>query len=182
VEAWVKTEGRGFMVTSLPFGRASVQGVAEELLWVGTTDRYEVRAYTPLGELVRIVRRRHEAVPVTEADVEASLEETLSTVEDEERRAWFRAQYGEMPIPATMPAYASLRAGRDGHVWILRYAGPRDEGPPRWDVFEPEGRWLGTVDLPEGLRVFEIGDDYVLGSRRDELDVERVRLHRLKRG
>ena len=45
--------------------------------------------------------------------------------------------------------------------------------------FDPDGRWLGTVEMPAGPRVREIGDDYVLGTATDELDVEHVRLHRL---
>lgn len=180
-EAWVKTRDQGFMVTSLMFGRGSAQGVGGDLFWVGTTDAYEVRAYTPAGRLVRIVRLHHEPVPVTEADVEAEVERRLAGVEDEETRRERGARYREMQTPRTMPAYATLEVARDGHLWIRRHAGPRDEGPALWDVFEPEGSWLGTVPLPEGLRVLEIGEAYVLGSWRDELDVERVRLHRLTR-
>jgi hypothetical protein len=37
------------------------------------------------------------------------------------------------------------------------------------------------VELPAGLRVLEIGGDYVLGVWNDELDVQHVRLHRLDR-
>ena len=41
----------------------------------------------------------------------------------------------------------------------------------------PEGHALGRVRTPDNLNVFEIGTDYVLGVIRDDLEVERVRLH-----
>jgi len=48
-----------------------------------------------------------------------------------------------------------------------------------WLVFDPAGRLLGEVEMPAGLEVFEIGEDYVLGLVRDDLDVERLMLHPL---
>ena len=50
-----------------------------------------------------------------------------------------------------------------------------------WDILDPEGRWLGTIQTPTRLTIFEIGSDYVLGRYRDELDIEKVRLHTLHR-
>jgi len=46
-------------------------------------------------------------------------------------------------------------------------------------VFDPGGRWLGEMTLPEGFRVFEIGKDYALGVYRDELGIEHVRMYGL---
>lgn len=36
--------------------------------------------------------------------------------------------------------------------------------------------------MPDRFTVFEIGRDYLLGVRRDDLDVEHVQLLRLDRG
>jgi hypothetical protein len=63
---------------------------------------------------------------------------------------------------------------------VLDYAHPGSD-ERRWTVFSPEGRALGSVVTPPGLRVLEIGRDYVLGVWQDELDVEYVRMHRLDR-
>jgi hypothetical protein len=43
-------------------------------------------------------------------------------------------------------------------------------------VFSPEGKWLSDIELPIALFVTEIGENFVLGIRRDELGVERVEL------
>jgi len=39
---------------------------------------------------------------------------------------------------------------------------------------------LGIVALPARFRALEFGGDYVLGVRRDELDVERLELYPLR--
>ena len=65
-------------------------------------------------------------------------------------------------------------------------------GPIRFrsTFFAPDGTWLGTVSLPPRLvRAYihyrspylEIGDDYILGVWKDELDVQYVRMYRLNR-
>ena len=41
-------------------------------------------------------------------------------------------------------------------------------------VFSPDGHLLGQVEVPAGLQVHEIGDDYLLGVQRDEFDVPYV--------
>jgi hypothetical protein len=71
-------------------------------------------------------------------------------------------------------------ADPDGNLWVLAYTRPGDERRS-WTVFAPEGRALGTVETPPGLRIMEIGADYVLGVWRDDLDVEHVRMYRLDR-
>jgi len=42
-------------------------------------------------------------------------------------------------------------------------------------------RMVGSVILPDAFRVFEIGDDYILGRYADELGVEYLRLFGLTR-
>lgn len=46
-------------------------------------------------------------------------------------------------------------------------------------VLDPEGRVVGSVLLPEGLEVLEIGEDYVLGMHTDELGIQRIRRYAL---
>ena len=48
-------------------------------------------------------------------------------------------------------------------------------------MFDPEGIWLGRVLLPADFDPYEIGADYVLGRRRDSLNVETIQVLRLVR-
>lgn len=66
------------------------------------------------------------------------------------------------------------------YLWVEQFRPPWEERP-RWWVFNATGRWLGEVQVPLGLRILEIGSDYVLGHRRDENGVEYVSLYTLTR-
>jgi hypothetical protein len=58
------------------------------------------------------------------------------------------------------------------------YSVREDEPTVRWLVFEASGEVLGTVTSPTGLRVFDIGEDYMLGVESNEDDVQRIALYR----
>ncbi|MDE2653411.1 MAG: hypothetical protein F4107_08815 [Gemmatimonadetes bacterium] len=88
-----------------------------------------------------------------------------------------------------------------GFLWVRRGPSPAegDEGALReftttdgveWaipsssglhDVFRPDGVYLGTVKLPHDLSITEIGQDYILGIVRDELDLQYVWMYGLDR-
>jgi sugar lactone lactonase YvrE len=72
----------------------------------------------------------------------------------------------------------SFKTDAEGNLWVADYLRPGEE-QRHWTVFDPEGRIAGTLIAPPRLKLLEIGSDYILGSARDELDVERVVLHRL---
>ena len=86
--------------------------------------------------------------------------------------AWAR-YLRETPFPERMPLYQRLLADAQRNLWAERYRPPWEE-ESSWYVFDEQGAWLGEVDTPPGLNIFEIGADYVLGMRRDELDVQSV--------
>lgn len=78
-----------------------------------------------------------------------------------------------------MPAYApDIHLDPDLNLWVREYTRP---GDPQmvWSVFTEAGVLLGTVDTPTGLKILDIGDNYILGLRRDEYEVEFVQLYEL---
>lgn len=98
----------------------------------------------------------------------------LNGIEDEGRRNLYAAYYEQdLPMPDRVPVAEALRLDPDGNVWVLRFS-PLDEGPRQWDVIGADGRWIGSVDTPENLDVFEIGATYILGIWLDDVGVERV--------
>ena len=46
-------------------------------------------------------------------------------------------------------------------------------------VFGPDGRYLGIVEVPASLRVFQIGVDFILGMVRDDLGVQYIHRYRI---
>ena len=99
------------------------------------------------------------------------------------------------PIPDHKPFFGDLVAGRDGRIWVAVPTearavenpdhDPEDpssapvlwRAPPRYDVFEADGTYLGAVTPPAGFStstrpVFD--GDYVWAVTHDELGVSRV--------
>ncbi|HEX7242214.1 MAG TPA: hypothetical protein VF263_18150, partial [Longimicrobiaceae bacterium] len=84
------------------------------------------------------------------------------------------------PFPKTKSAFADLRTGRDGAVWVREHPAGEDDASA-WTVFAPGGELLGSVSVPRDLRITDIGADYVLGVWTDDLDVPHVRLYALEK-
>jgi hypothetical protein len=131
--------------------------------------------------LVRLIRWTGESRDVTDADVEAVKQARLSRSGDPVRDRLARLSVEEVPVNDRFPALADLRLDTEGNIWVEDYPRPQVEGPDRWIVFDSTGRFRCNAETPDGTRIFEIGDDYILGSERDEANVEYVRMYVLTR-
>lgn len=179
-------EAASFGTRTVLFGREAYAAVHGDRFAVGESGRFEITVRDGHGAVRQIFRVIMEPRPVTPTELAAAREREL-----ERRRTSARQmaqQLGraveedrsELPARATHPFFDSIAFDGSGHVW-LREPSADEDGPRRWQVFDPEGRWLGPVETPPGLRVTEIDEDYVVGVRRDEYEVEYVRVHGLAR-
>ena len=92
---------------------------------------------------------------------------------------WYRES---AQIAESFPAFSRIMGDAAGCLWVREYDFPLEERPaPVWTVFDPEGRVLGFLETPAGLEIREIGEDYILGRKVDELGVESIQLWRLER-
>ena len=156
---------------------------------VSPNDRYEIRAFRADGTLDRIVRMEHPRRPPTPAEVEAHIEEQVAIVPlgwsqsaIEEYQAEVRRGFESVPVAEHFPAFESIMTDALDNLWVREYEYPGEERPaPLWTVFDPEGIVLGFVETPRGLRIYEIGEDYILGHTRDDLDVETIQVWPLDR-
>ena len=105
--------------------------------------------------------------------------------------AYFLRTVEESPLPEAFPAFdpdvrddrgrrvdTPMIVDRAQNLWVSDYRKPGDE-VPLWSVFDPSGRFRGTVTGPASFHVTEIGEDYVLGWWADSLDVAHVSSYRL---
>lgn len=187
MEAFVQSSGDMLRVNLVPFHRASHAAVHGEDAYVGVSDRFEIRVTDARGALRRIVRLDVDLTPVTDADVrlyaETNAADRLSPEERDDPSAVQRSVQTiiDRPRPETFPMFDALVVDDVGFLWVREYERPGAEGPRHWDVFDPDGRLLGTVQMPPRFEVFEIGADFVLGHARDDVDIEHVRLYELTR-
>lgn len=174
-EEWFSSPA-GPMAMRHPFGRATIATIWGDLAVVAPTDHYELRAYRSDGTLVRIIRREHELRSPTRAELDA-----LLAALPEERRMGLLAETADMPLVEFFPAFDAVESDPLGNLWVREYGLPGQDGNV-WTVFDAEGRVQGLVETPPDLDVFEIGEDYFIGSTADEFDVERVQVWPLDRG
>jgi hypothetical protein len=124
----------------------------------------------------------------------------------EVRNEWIRDNRGQFfnqdlpPIPASKPPYAGLYIGQFGRIWVHRHvvaehaipssSSPEVDGPPLvtwqeptvYDVFSPEGAYLGDVRVPDRVTIHVFRGDEVWGVRRGEFDEEYVVRFRVEYG
>lgn len=164
-----------------PFGSKTAFAAAGDRFYVGDNATYEIRAYSATGRLVQVMRRA--AIPITleQADIQA-FEDSALAVGDARRRRQMRVLFDNLPAPPrTYPAYApDIHVDGDLNVWVRESSRPGQQRC-EWSVFSAAGELLGTVVMPPGIDVLDIGADYILGLQRDELGVEYVRKFRLRR-
>ena len=197
-ELIVTTNERGSRQLRFPaYGRELVTGQWGDLVVASHTTRYEIRAFRGDGTLARIVRREHVPRAPTQEDREAYIEEQramwettpvpagieeLARMEIQMRREQVLKSLGSTPLAEAFPAFSTILSDAAGNLWVREYDFPREERPaPLWTVFDPEGRVLGFIETPNGLRIGQIGEDYILGHYRDELDIEYVQVWPLGR-
>lgn len=166
---------------SLPFGKDLHVLVHGSRVYVGTADGPEVLVLGTNARVERVVRWPAASVPVTPADIEAYTEAASQEFGpgQEERRERFLLRLKQTPFPKWKPAYAGLLAGPEGSIWIRRYTEPDRSAPTDFEVFDSTGRWLGGVRMPSGYDPTRITPSAVVGTWRDENEVQHVRVYRL---
>ncbi len=178
-QAAVVRSENSMTVSSLVFGKSLVLGFGAGLLYVGTSDRYEISAHDTLGRLTRSIRLDRAPEPVTAAAISHTESTRLANAETENARAMSKALFEQMDFPATMPSYAEILVDRSGNLWVARY--DYLPGPRTWDVFNAEGQLLGAVRVPDGFRLRMISDGEIIGISRDELEVQRIQAFRISK-
>ena len=148
--------------------------------YYASSETYEIRVFDTAGTLERIMRRPIPNDPVTGGDIEAYKEDFVGG-DDPRFAAWARRRVNDLEFPETMPAYGSVKVDALGNVWVATYSWRSEDRAGAWTVFDSEGRMLGVVDVPGGGIVRDIGEDYLIGVWRTDLDVEQVRMYRLFR-
>lgn len=162
------------------YGRQTALALGDERAYVGEADDFEVRVFDLDGALVRRIRWGGNELALGPDEIQRYKDWYIETNELGPDSRWTQ-ELIKMEFPATMPAYTALQLDPAGNLWVRRFSRPgiREED---WDVFAPDGAWLGTLSAPIGLQITEIEQDVIVGIYQDELGTEYVRLHRIRRG
>lgn len=145
------TRPTGMMMMSVPYAASMTSSQHPAGGFVrGWTGEYRI-VRSPLGEDSSMVMTRPwTADPIPEAMRLAQVEQAVRNAKDMVGEAAAREAARLSDIPTLAPAYQSLRVDLDGNVWARRLVGS-DSTRTLYDVFAPDGAWLGPVVVPVAL-------------------------------
>lgn len=165
----------GMMTQEVPFAPTMVwTSDVNAGIWSGINGEFRIHQQTFNGDTVRVFGRAYQHQPVTDADREEAFEQL----------EWFRQQGGRVDMsrfPDLKPAFTRISVAPGGEVWV-QVTPPAGETATLFDIFDPEGRYLGQLRSPTDFHpgpVFR--GDRVYGAVRDSLGVSYVVVARILR-
>jgi hypothetical protein len=175
------------LVLTHPFGSVSSIAFHPDPFAVHVSDPecWQVTGFGPDGGVQAIFRAAVPRLPITpdlmeivrdSFAVRASRNPVVSSPEA------FSSALAQFDIPDSISAIGAMHTDTEGNLWVLRRTSRYQPDEPLADVLDPDGRWLGTVRLPDGIeRVLSIGTGNLIVLWRDALDVPYIRVHRIQK-
>jgi hypothetical protein len=179
-------QGNGMASYGVPYGRSAMTALtAAGEIMIAPPGKYEIDV--PSGGKTVKITRAHTPVPVPSEE----REQLKAQIEAQLRRTQPDWTWGSASIPSVKPPIASLTGGLDGRVWASLYVeservapDPSVQRPPnapppvlyrmngsKWDIFEPDGRYIGTIVAGDKLRLHAMRGDFAWGTALDDDDV-----------
>ena len=169
-EAFVLPQGRDVGLARNAFhayGTVVTSGDGIVYVW---SKEPEVRRYSPEGRLERLVRLGHTTRPFTAELRRSWMQQTLDQLPSPESQRRFQRLWTDRPTPDSLPVYSDVLVDEEGYIWLGHFE--LLEHPVReWTVLDSAGHLAAMVRTPWHLRIMQIGENYVLGAMRTELDV-----------
>ena len=145
-------------------------------MYLSVTDAYRI-AITRGADTLRIIERDLTAEPVTDQEWEAANEDFYNFMTDTPRADCTPAQPER---PALKPFIRNFFIAPDSRIWVEVM---RTEGD-RWEVFDPEGRLLGTAPLHpwKDHTVPAFAPDHMITIVQDSVELDHVQVWGIERG
>ncbi|MCY3548530.1 MAG: 6-bladed beta-propeller [Gemmatimonadetes bacterium] len=170
--ASVPTGSGGSSLFPVPFSSESAMAISTHGIAFVVGAAFEVQILDPDGTPHTIARIDEHPPARTDELLEEFVRGSRPNASDatlaneiERRRA--------ITLPDSLPGYVDVLLGLNGESWAKRFTMPGADSV-RWDVFRPDGMYVGRVMLPASFQLWQVGHEDVLGVARDEYGVERV--------
>jgi hypothetical protein len=183
----------------LAWGVDGVSAVAGHRLYHGSSEEPAIRVHEQGRGLVRIIRWHAEPQPVSAQDRALYAERREWLLENFPQAGLLLPPLDDVPgLPAVKPYFRSFLVDDESNLWVrhypeflagrpdlfdrdvpLRFDPPHGSVPEVYSIFDPDGRWLGDIEVPPDLIVRSVHRNRLLAVWKDELDVEHVRAYRI---
>jgi len=168
----IRTEGRSVFVAETLTPRITEldqsTGEARSIAWVP-------RDLVSADEAVQVARDAVSASGASEGE-----------------QVWTLASFDGLTGDEEVSVFWDFLVDGVGFLWVRDYdpsvhavnlGGLHRTGPGgEWSVLDRDGRYLTTITVPEDFEPLKIESDQLIGIRRDEFDIESVRVYRIVRG
>lgn len=135
----------GIGLLLIPFTRrSSMKPGPDGTLYYGWSDSISFDVYSAGGDLLRTVRYGHEAVPVTQQE----LDERIQRMSDATRQLFLR----EVEVPKTKPAYSTFTISDKNQIWIQNTPAS-DSLEVLWTVLGLDNQAVFEFELPRKTNV-----------------------------
>lgn len=139
-------------------------------VWSAFSDDYRLHRRAMAGDTLRIVERAHEPVPVTPEEREVALQsEFIQDMRDA------GAEIDPGRVPENKPVFQGFTLDDDGYLWVT--ATTADTTHTTFDIFDPQGRFLGRTDAGAKLSLYPppvVRRDAIYAVVQDEFDVQYI--------
>ncbi len=170
---WYATDGG---IGPPPFAHMAWFALRDSTLVVGTSEDFSVALHRLDGQLAGIERVAGMDLAVRDDDMEAYRSAFRDAVADPQQRKRLMDRLDNVPVPERKAAYSMIFVDDEGNLWLLDPpVGP--VLPSTISVISADGRYLGTVALPERFVPLDIRGDAMIGYWRDELDVHHAQVY-----
>lgn len=132
--------------------------------WFVNTGTYELFRRSARGDTLRVVTKPFQRVAVTGAEKDSAIAGLK----------WFTDQGGSVDrgrIPDEKPAVQDFYVARDGYLWVNAVQADTALQRRAFEIFDPEGRFLGAIELPFDLMSYPpplIFGDHIIGMTQDD--------------
>jgi hypothetical protein len=182
----IASNDRFLGVLKAPFGRRTTVRAHDGALWVGTADEYRIDALDLQGRLITSIRRDQRPAFLEPGHAKAAVDSLRPGRQSGPMAEMISRAYDEalskLTLPEFEPPYATFRIADDSTIWVERFASENSTAATRWDVFQPDGQWQGTITLPPGFTPTQIARNEILGIWKDPDGVDHVVAYPLERG
>jgi hypothetical protein len=141
-------------------------------LLVGQNDSYTIRISRTGKDTALVFGREWTPEPIPESVRRTRFDEMTEKNEPLKAVAKFE------DIPLTAPAYRGFDSDAEGRIWV-QLSVPRDTVGTYWDLFTPQGVWLGTVHAPFKYDQIAFRPGEIVVSMTDDADLPVIVRYRM---
>ncbi|MYB06312.1 MAG: hypothetical protein F4Y07_15505 [Gemmatimonadetes bacterium] len=158
----------------MAFGRDAVAFGLEDRAIIGDTDSLDLSVHLADGRVTRRIRGNAGERRISADEMRAWKDEELAELGSDPPEPLVRAI--EEIHTETYPAFSTALLGPDEMVWIGLQSRWGDE-ERMWLIVDPDGQLRGSIQLPAEARVLAVDARRFAVQRRDDLDVEDIRVY-----